>query len=156
MKQGFFASFLDLSFTSFVTPRLVAVLYILGVVLAGIVAAIYVYVGSQLPGAQGNLVVILAPVMFVLAVIYWRALLEVMVVLFRINENVAQLAGSGPPTTTHQTGARPTLAGPTSVVTQAQGGDDVVEKLTRLKSLLDTGMISREDFEREKAKLFAG
>lgn len=161
MKKGFFASLLDFSFTSFITPKLVPLLYILGLVFALVSFVIYLGVGFSLPAGYGALILIPALIAAVLTVIFARVGSEVIMVAFRIYERVSGGAGS---VAAPQAGvaspvtlpSEPRPAGPAAAIAYALSGEDNVEKLTRLKSLLDAGTITRQDFEREKSRVLAG
>lgn len=98
---------LDLSFTSFVTARVIKFIYVISV----LVAALYVlfvtvpmstfvagYVSatadSRVLGIMAAVAAFLvaAPLLFIIAVTYVRVLLELVIVLFRISENTAEMA----------------------------------------------------------------
>jgi asparagine N-glycosylation enzyme membrane subunit Stt3 len=94
--RGFLEALFDLSFTSFVTTRLVKVLYILAIVGAA-VGCLMMVVGGFARGAVYGVVslVILAPLFFLAVTIYARVLLEVVMVIFRIGEHAAEIAEQG-------------------------------------------------------------
>ena len=99
LKQGgggFFGALFDFSFTSFVTPKIIKVLFILGVLVVSLYAIGMLLIGlfSMVRGAIGSGLgmLIVAPIIFVLGICYVRVLLEVMVAIFRIAENTSQLA----------------------------------------------------------------
>ena len=152
MKKGFFGSLFDFSFTSFITPKLVPVLYILGLVFALVSFVIYLGIGFSLPGGYGGLILIPALIAAVLTIIFARVGSEVIMVAFRTYERVSGSVGSM--AAPQATAPRP--AGPAAAIAYALSGEDAVEKLTRLKSLLDAGTITRQDFEREKSRVLAG
>lgn len=47
-------------------------------------------------------------------------------------------------------------AAPAAPAAPVSGGDDIASKLTQLKSLLDQGVLTPEEFESAKQKLLAG
>lgn len=109
-RKGFFRSLFDLSFTSFVTGRVVSFVYVLSLVLVtlyvfGTVGYLcilaYAFVGSlaesEAVGAVIGVVLflILAPLLLFVSVVYVRVLLEIVIVLFRIAENTAELVHQG-------------------------------------------------------------
>lgn len=160
MKKGFFGSLFDFSFTSFITPRLVPVLYALGLVLGVISLVIYLITASALPSGYGGLVIVAALIGALLTIILVRVWSEVIMVTFRVYErvttnpaNVARAAG--PPAPVFQPASPVNPAKPAADIASVLDGGDTVEKLTRLKSLLDAGSITREDFDREKVRLLA-
>jgi hypothetical protein len=77
----------DLSFSEFVTPSIIKVIFVLGVVLAGLVSlAILISFISQ---GGGAIVVglILAPLIFMIYTLFVRVMCEIYILLFRIEEN---------------------------------------------------------------------
>ncbi len=96
--KGFFASLFDFSFSSFVTTKIIKVLYILAIIGAGIGALFVLFTGFASGRFFGVLFsFVLAPLYFVLGVILARVWLEIVIVLFRIAENTQKLADGKPP-----------------------------------------------------------
>jgi len=90
---SFFDVLFDFSFTTFVTSKLVKVLYALSVIGAGLLALVLVMMGFEISQSVGIItLLIVAPLVFFFIVIYARVLLEFMIVVFRISEHVAQIA----------------------------------------------------------------
>ncbi len=90
-SKGFFESLFDFSFVSFVTTRIIGVLYALMIavgVLCLLVAIFPVFTMSGVSEAGK-----LAPFVFVLYVVIARVFCEVIIVLFKIADNTAILAG---------------------------------------------------------------
>ena len=81
----------DFSFSSFVTTRIVRFVYVLLLVLAGLMGLMAGF-GMVLDGRPAGL--ILVPVVFFVMAVVFRIWLEVTIVLFRIAENVQQIAQS--------------------------------------------------------------
>jgi type IV secretory pathway TrbL component len=76
-EQGFLASLFDVSFRSLVTTKVIKVLYILSMVGIGLVALAFVVAAFNNNAAAGLLVlIIVAPLMSLLYLIYVRVLLE--------------------------------------------------------------------------------
>ena len=103
-EKGFFGALFDLSFSSFVTTKIIKVLYVLAIVIAGIIALAYTIAAFAADPVLGLLtLVILAPLGFLLYVIYTRVFLELIIVIFRILETNTELvhlqrgATGGPP-----------------------------------------------------------
>lgn len=99
-EKGFFSSLFDISFQSFVTPRVVGVLYILGLIVTGLYALFIVIAAFAADTALGVAALVIgAPLAFLLGALYVRMLLELAIVLFRINDNTraaaAALGGGG-------------------------------------------------------------
>lgn len=88
MEKGFFASLFDFSFSSFVTPKLIKVLFILLLVVLGF---FYLIFGISLASQDSNLGVlwflVLGPLMIFIYSLIYRVLLELIMVIFRIYEN---------------------------------------------------------------------
>ena len=90
--KGFFSSLFDLSFTEFVTTRIIKVLFVLCIIGSGL-AALGILIGSFRTGAGGVIIgLIVAAITFLLSVLASRIWLEVIIVLFRIAENTARMA----------------------------------------------------------------
>lgn len=103
LSEGFFKSLFDFSFTHFVVTKLVKILYGLGIISGGILA-LMVFAGCASAGFQesfgmgvlgllGGLIA--APVVFLFYLIYVRVYLEIVIVMFRIFEHVAEIASRG-------------------------------------------------------------
>ena len=97
-KEGFFESLFDMSFTAFITTRIVKFLYILAIVVAGLMSLALVIGGARsLPNEYGGVFVlfIAAPLFFLISVIFARVVLESIIVMFRIAEHAAEIADQG-------------------------------------------------------------
>lgn len=92
--SGFLSALFDLSFTSFITTKLIKVLYILGMIGAGCWALVMA-AGGITQGGIGYLLVLAAPLLFLLGVIYFRVMMEVIMVVFRGAEHLAEIARQG-------------------------------------------------------------
>lgn len=96
MERGFFASLFDFSFSSFVTVRLIKVIYALFIAGSAVFALLFVASAFQASVLFGLFVLlIVAPVLFFFYVILARVYLELVVAIFRIAENTSVLAGQG-------------------------------------------------------------
>lgn len=90
--EGFFRSLFDYSFSSFVTPRIIKILYVLATITIGLWTLFIVLAGFNVSSGAGLLtLVIIGPLFFVLSMIYARVLLELVIVFFRINGNVQEI-----------------------------------------------------------------
>lgn len=93
---GFLSSLFDLSFTNFITPKLIKVLFVISIVLAGLGALAVVgsaFMSSAIAGIFALLIV--APILFLFYVIYARVMMEVLIVIFRGSEHLAEIAKQG-------------------------------------------------------------
>ena len=94
--SGFFQALFDFSFTAFVTPKIIKVIYVLAMIGIALVSLVYVALAFRLNPAVGVLVlVIVAPIFFLLYLIAARVWLEVVMALFRIAENTTEIAQQG-------------------------------------------------------------
>jgi len=84
-QTGFFSRLFDVSMKTFITPSIIKVLFILGIVVISIFSLILLVAGTQADG--GTVFILLAPLYWFIGVLYLRVILEVIVVLFRIEEN---------------------------------------------------------------------
>lgn len=77
----------DLTFKEFVTTKVIKLLYILIIIASAIAALTAIINGFGLPFGQGLIYLVVSVIAFVLAVIIARIWLEVIIILFRIEEN---------------------------------------------------------------------
>jgi Domain of unknown function (DUF4282) len=93
--KGFFASLLDLSFSSLITGKIIKVLYVMSLVVGAVAALTYIVLAFTQSTAFGILMLlVLAPLATLLYVVYSRVVLEVVIVLFRILETNQQIAAN--------------------------------------------------------------
>lgn len=100
MKNDFFASLFDMSFTEFVTIRLIKVLYILSIVGAVLLGLSMLVAGFSNGFGSGILSLIVTPIVVGIYILMARIWLELIVVVFRIAENTSQMAKNQQPTAT--------------------------------------------------------
>ncbi len=89
-QKGFFATLFDLSFTQFITPRVVKFFYVLSIILlalATIVLVFFVLTQAPVPGSLKYAIIPLAPIVFFLFLITIRMWFELTIVFFRIEKN---------------------------------------------------------------------
>jgi len=90
--KNFIEALFDLSFSDFVSTRLIKVLYILGIVVAAVSAIMTLLGGIRAGAAAGLVSVLIAPIIFFVAVIALRVWLELVIVIFRIAETLREIA----------------------------------------------------------------
>lgn len=94
-QKGFFSQLFDLSFQSFITVKIIKLLYVLAIIGSGLIGLMLLIGGITTmrysPGA-GFLQIILAPLIALLGIIWSRVALELTVVLFKIEENTSKIA----------------------------------------------------------------
>ena len=91
-NKGFFGSLFDLSFTEFVTTRIIKILYALSIIISGILAIAVIIGGfAAESGAAGIISLVVGPVVALLYLLMARVWLELVIVIFRIAENTGRL-----------------------------------------------------------------
>ena len=94
--KGFFKSLFDFSFTSFITPKIIRIVFGIVIVLVGLAALIYVIVAFRANLVLGIVtLLILAPLGFLFYVIWTRIVLEVVMAIFTIADSTRALAMQG-------------------------------------------------------------
>jgi hypothetical protein len=94
--RGFLGALFDFSFTSFVTTRIIKVLYILIMVIVVLIALAYTIGAFHASATRGFLVLIIGDPLFIIIVMaFWRLILESFVVRFRIAEDVRAMRERG-------------------------------------------------------------
>ena len=94
-RTGLLAWVFDFSFRDFVTLKLIKFLYGLSLFFSGVTALIFIIMGFGGSVGYGILSLILSPLIFLFLAFISRIYLEVMIVLFRMEENIAKLAEQG-------------------------------------------------------------
>jgi hypothetical protein len=101
-EKGFFGGLFDLSFTTFVTTRVIKVLYVLflaGLVIGlilGVIGGLITIIGgiSADAGAviaMGVVQMVVTPIGCIIALIYGRIMFECIAVFFRVAEHLAEI-----------------------------------------------------------------
>jgi fatty acid desaturase len=85
-------SLFDLSFTTFITPTVVRVLYILLIAFGAVGWLFLVIGGFSSSVGTGIAAIILGGLWFVVLLFLWRVFLELTMVVFRINDNIEKMA----------------------------------------------------------------
>ena len=86
-SKGFFGRLFDLSFNEFVTPSIIKLIFIVGIVLAALMSLV-VFAGFASQGGGAVVAgIVFAPLVFFVYVLFARVLSEVYLILFRIEEN---------------------------------------------------------------------
>jgi len=90
--RGFLSALFDFGFTSFVTTRIVKVLYVLILIMVCISALVYTIIAFRISSGFGLLTLLIGDPLFIIIVMaLWRVILESFVVRFRIAEDVRAL-----------------------------------------------------------------
>ena len=90
--RGFFGALFDLSFSELITTRVIKFLFVLGIIGSAIAAIVYIVAAFSQSAGVGVLVLIVSPLIFVIYVTVARIWLEVLIVVFRISEDVKRIA----------------------------------------------------------------
>lgn len=94
--KGFVASLFDFGFNSFVTPKVVKVLYVLIMIMIGLSALVFLLFAFRVNALFGILsLVILCPLYFFVYLALWRIVLEIFVVVFRIADDLRYIRSRG-------------------------------------------------------------
>lgn len=92
-QKGFIASLFDLSFKNFITSKLVTVLYVLSVVSAGLISLGMIRTAFGVGAGTGIFMLLIGgPLVFLISIIWARVILELIMVLFRISQDIAKIA----------------------------------------------------------------
>lgn len=91
-KTGFFKTLMDFSFSALIAPKVVKFLYVVCIIACAFASLSVVITGFATSIASGFLLLIFSPVFFVLMVIMARIYLEIIIVIFRIAEDIQQIA----------------------------------------------------------------
>lgn len=96
-EKGVLATLFDLSFTVFITTRIIKLLFILGIVLVAFVTLALVLAASTVHPVFGLLLLALSPVVFLLGVLLVRLWCEMTIVVFNIAGNTRRLVDQTQP-----------------------------------------------------------
>jgi hypothetical protein len=99
-EKGFIGAMFDLSFSEFITTKLIRILYILLLILIAIAFVVGFFGGLVTMFTRGGffrglVILLVSPVAAFLYVILARMWMEVIIVLFRIAENTTELVRQG-------------------------------------------------------------
>lgn len=95
--KGFVGSLFDFSFTSFVTPKIIKVLYVLITAWTVIWALIFLRLGFKYGGAAGGFftLIIVDPILVLLTLGVYRVVLEFVMVVHQMHEDIKALRERG-------------------------------------------------------------
>jgi hypothetical protein len=98
-EKGFVGSLFDFSFSSFVTPKIIKVLYVLLGLWTALVAVVLLIVGFRTGGIWGGLATlfIVDPIFILLTMGLYRVILEAFMVVFRIYEETKKIRENSAP-----------------------------------------------------------
>jgi uncharacterized membrane protein len=95
--RGFLGSLFDFSFTSFVTPKIIKVIYVLITIWTVIWALIFLRLGFKYGGAAGGFftLIVVDPILIVLTLGAYRMVLELFMVVHRMHEDLKAIRERG-------------------------------------------------------------
>jgi hypothetical protein len=93
-KKGFWSCLFDLSFSELITMRVIKVLYAVGILVAGIAGLCLIVTAFTKGFGPGLLHVVAAPIVFIFLVIVLRVCMELVLTLFKIEENTQKPAAA--------------------------------------------------------------
>jgi hypothetical protein len=95
-EKGFIGSLFDFSFSTFVTPKIIKVLYGLVTIWTVLVALVIAIIGFKTGGVAGGIftLVIIVPLFVLLTLGVYRVVLEAFMVVFRIYEETKKISES--------------------------------------------------------------
>ena len=96
-SKGFFGSLFDFSFNSFVTPKIIKVLYVLYTIWTVVWALIFLRLGFRYGGTAGGIftLVIVDPIFLLLTLGVYRVILELFMVIHRMHEDLKAIRDRG-------------------------------------------------------------
>jgi Domain of unknown function (DUF4282) len=95
-SKSFLNALFDFSFTSFVTTKIIKVVYVLILVLTVLYALVFTIWSFRLSAPAGLFVLIIGDPLFILIVMaFWRLVLESFIVVFRIAEDTRAMRERG-------------------------------------------------------------
>lgn len=91
-EKGFFEGLFDFSFKEFITLKVLKVLYVIALIAIGIFLIIEIVYFFNQSTSVGVLFLIFSPLFFILVALLVRVYLEVIAVIFRIEEEIRKLS----------------------------------------------------------------
>jgi Domain of unknown function (DUF4282) len=86
MEQGFFRSLFDISFTSFITTKIIKLVYVVALVLAVVLTTAAVVGAFRQDTTSGVVALVVAPLVALFYIVLARLWLEIIIQVFRITE----------------------------------------------------------------------
>ena len=88
--KGFFGALFDFSFTSFVTPKIIKVLYVLITIWTVLWALVFLRLGFKYGGAAGGFftLIVVDPILVLLTLGVYRMVLELFMVVHRMHDDL--------------------------------------------------------------------
>jgi hypothetical protein len=94
-KFDFVQGLFDLSFTQWISPKIIKYLYVLSILSAGLMALFFAIIGFKTSMLFGTFALLIgSPLLFLLTVGYSRVLLETVLIFFRIADSMTNFGMS--------------------------------------------------------------
>jgi len=136
--KGFFGSLFDYSFSSYVTPRIIKVLYVLATVLVALWTLAIILIAFKASSGLGIVALLIGgPIYFVITMIGARVGLEFLSAFFRIHGDVQEIklrAGGGNPVASASP-LTPSAASPSSQATSVAVSSPAPEAAAALSTV---------------------
>lgn len=84
--KSFVGALLDVKFSSFITTKLISLLYALGIVVSAIVTLLFIVMGFSADAVAGVVMLIISPIILLAVLAGFRVALEAVVIIFKIGE----------------------------------------------------------------------
>ena len=95
-SKGFLGALFDFGFTSFVTPKVIKVLYVLIMIGTAVSALVFTIAAFKVSAVFGFLTLVIGDPLFIIIVMaIYRIILEFFVVIFRMSEDIRSLRERG-------------------------------------------------------------
>ncbi|HCC33708.1 MAG TPA: hypothetical protein DEQ28_07425 [Clostridiales bacterium] len=94
-QKGFFASLFDVEFSELITPRIIRVVFMIGLAFTGLASLMWTLTMPPLAGGAILLGLIFSALLFLAGAICLRIWLEVIMVVFRIADDLRAVRASG-------------------------------------------------------------
>jgi hypothetical protein len=95
--MGFLGTLFDFSFSEFLTPKIIKILFGIGLVLAALGALRFIAAGFHVGAFVGVISLIISPLVFLLCSLVVRIYLEILLAVFRIAGRVDEIASRNKP-----------------------------------------------------------
>jgi hypothetical protein len=83
-RDGFYKALFDTSFSEFVIPKIVSMLFVIGIIISGISALALVIMAFTQSIWAGLFALLFSPLYFLVSVVFIRFYFEIIVILFKI------------------------------------------------------------------------
>lgn len=90
--KSFLASLFDFSFSSFIVPKLIRLMYVVGLIFGGIYSLSMIGLGFASSTFVGFLALIFTPIIFLVMAVLTRSYCELILVQFSLLQNVERIA----------------------------------------------------------------